>query len=240
MTAPAPARPAASGRRGASSLAALVVIAGGLLLVLIGTHTTPTGYHASAGAAVHLNPNPPTGPRASPPPPRKRPAVNQNVTFPGWLKALALAASFAVVLVLAVTVLREFWPRLRWLLWRRQRRRIQDRGVAADLPRRLAQAVDEGLDELASGPVADAIIACWLRVHEVALESGIAPKRSDTPEQFVGRILADVQVRAQPLEQLADLYREARFSGHRMSEADRAAARAALEMISRDLAVTVP
>ena len=42
-------------------------------------------------------------------------------------------------------------------------------------------------------------------------------------------------VRAEPLRRLADLYREARFSRHRMTEADADAAREALTGILDDL-----
>ena len=59
--------------------------------------------------------------------------------------------------------------------------------------------------------------------------------RADTPEEAVGRMLGAGGVRAEPLRRLADLYREARFSRHRMTETDVDAARAALTGILDDL-----
>lgn len=125
---------------------------------------------------------------------------------------------------------------------RRRRRSLPHPGDAgpaemndAMLTRRVEAAVDEGLDVIAQGPVADAIIACWLRLVDTVTSAGVALRRSDTPTETVVRVLARGGVRAASLERLADLYREARFSTHRMNEASREAARQALERIREDL-----
>jgi hypothetical protein len=99
----------------------------------------------------------------------------------------------------------------------------------------LANAVGAGFDELASGPVAEAIIACWLSMRDAAVAAGVEQRRSDTPEEFVSRVLESAQVRPAPLHELAQLYREARFSAHAMTDADRAAPPAALQAVGADL-----
>lgn len=109
---------------------------------------------------------------------------------------------------------------------------------AAELTRRVGAAVDEGLDEITEGPVADAIVACWLRLADAAVSSGVTLRRSDTPAETVVRVLGRGPVRVVPLQRLADLYREARFSTHEMDEAARGAARTALEQIRTDLTDT--
>jgi hypothetical protein len=231
---------ASLGRRGALGLVAVLLVALGVVILVLGVHTTPTGYHQHSGGRVHINPvvrgaGPATQHASS----QATSRSDKPLTFPGWLKGLALAAVFGLVALLAYAVIREVWPNLRWRLRRYGRGRSRHLGEAVpDLQRRLAEVIDAGMDELLSGPVADAIIACWLRVQEVAQDSGVEPVRSDTAEQFVGRVLAVAAVRPDPLQRLAELYREARFSDHPMSEADRVAARAALGEIRADLAVT--
>jgi hypothetical protein len=65
--------------------------------------------------------------------------------------------------------------------------------------------------------------------------AGVEPRQSDTPDEFVRRVLESAQVRPAPLRELAELYREARFSAHPMTETDRAAARTALRAVGADL-----
>jgi hypothetical protein len=100
----------------------------------------------------------------------------------------------------------------------------------------LADAVADGGDAvLATGTPANAIIACWLALERAAASAGVNRKLSETPTEFTLRVLGRAEVPAEPLARLADLYREARFSEHGLSESARAEARRALDDLRRAL-----
>lgn len=107
-----------------------------------------------------------------------------------------------------------------------------DRVLAVD---GLRSAVDDAVTEIDSGAAAEGILACWLGLERTAegLGSGRAP--AETSAEFVARLLVDVHVDPAPVERLAGLFREARFSRHAMTERDRDGAREALVAIRRDL-----
>jgi hypothetical protein len=224
-------------RAWAGALVVALVLIGGLGLVLAGVHTSPRGYR---GGPPTVQPGLLGGPAPGHPRPsvasQSPAAATNHASLPGWLYGTVLFGTFGLIFALVVMVIMNMGrPEWRWRAGRHADLRRPGGVAAPDLPRRLAEAVDRGLGDLADGTVADAIVACWLRVHRSAVAAGVAPVRSDTPEDFVQRVLRSAHVRLAPLEKLAELYREARFSRHVMSEADRGAARAALEDISRDL-----
>jgi hypothetical protein len=90
-------------------------------------------------------------------------------------------------------------------------------------------------DTLAHGPVADAIIRCWLRVEDALRDAGSGRRPSETSTEFVERILSSHGVHPSSLRALAELYREARFSTHALGEDARASARAEWEAVRADL-----
>jgi Domain of unknown function (DUF4129) len=214
-----------------------VLFAGGLLVVLLGAHVTPGGYH---GHFRYVSPHS-YAPRPSLtiPAPASGTATADSLEHAGssWVSVPLLLAVVAIM-ILIVVVLWISVPRPgRWARRRRVPAPAQPTAqqAAEDLARRLAHAVDAGFDELATGPVDDAIIACWLSLRDAAVAAGVEQRQSDTPEEFVSRVLESAQVRPAPLRELAQLYREARFSAHPMTETDRAAARAALQAVGADL-----
>jgi hypothetical protein len=101
---------------------------------------------------------------------------------------------------------------------------------------RLTQAVDSGLGALDSGSSADAIIACWVALEQAAATAGVARLPAETPSEFTVRVLALGNVSAADLDELAELYREARFSSHTSSESARHRARKALLRLRAELA----
>jgi type II secretory pathway pseudopilin PulG len=214
-----------------------VLFAAALLVVVLGAHVTPGGYHG------HFRYVPPHSfaprPSLAIPATPSGTATSDSLEHAGssWVSVPLLLAVVAIV-ILVVVVLWISVPRPgRWARRRRAAAPAQQTAqqAAEDLARQLARAVDAGYEDLAAGPVEDAIIACWLSLRDAALAAGVEPRQSDTPDEFVRRVLGSAQVRPAPLRELAELYREARFSAHPMTETDRAAARTALRAVGADL-----
>jgi hypothetical protein len=95
----------------------------------------------------------------------------------------------------------------------------------------LAEAVEEGLATLESGPVDDAIVACWVRLEEAAAGAGVARLSSETATELTVRLLKRFDVPEPAVSRLLGLYRTARYSRHHLGEEDRAAALSALAEI---------
>jgi len=161
----------------------------------------------------------------------------RGYTVPGWVDTLVGAiCAVALFAVLAIAV---------WQVWKvamqpRGRPVSVDEGdPARPLPAdRVADAVDaalEGLGDLDVDP-RRAVIACWLRLEAVAAEAGTTRRISDTPTDLVLRLLAGHQVSRAPLEELAEVYRAARYGTDPVDEAMRATAIGALSRIRTDLA----
>jgi hypothetical protein len=99
----------------------------------------------------------------------------------------------------------------------------------------LAEAVDAALRRLEEGEPHDAVIACWVLLERAAADAGTARRPSETPAELVARVLAEQRVTEPALRRLAALYREARYSRHRLGEPERTAARAALHQVRAEL-----
>ena len=236
-------------RRAAGSLAiplALLLVAGGFLLALLGAHVDPPGYTAAPTPDTTTSSAP--APTGAPPPAdaSSAPRDDRAAQEVGGL-ALGLYAAFlaGLLIVLAVLIARSLRVRRRVSRERdgRDETHIRDPepGVIAE---RLAAGAAAGLDALDEEvPVADAIIACWQRLREAAARAGMAAVASDTPEEAILRVLRAGRVSdaaAAPLATLAGLYREARFSQHPMTRGDVWVARDALQSIVAELLPEVP
>jgi hypothetical protein len=104
--------------------------------------------------------------------------------------------------------------------------------------RAVLAAVDAGIAELASedGDARSAVIACWVRLEEVAAAAGTPRSTSDSAADLVHRLLHAHQVSAPVLESLAELYRAARYGTHEIDPSMRARARHALSQLRDELA----
>jgi hypothetical protein len=238
MTAPADeTETQVPGRRPRLVVAALAVLALAAVVVLVAAaHVTPTGHGhpaASGGGLPTLVLTQPARPSASVGAPQRHLSTGSTVLGLVLLiaGALGVLAALAIIAGLLVSSLR--------------RRSLQRRLTFASpgpepsaglVAQQVGTAVDRALRELrAGGAVDDAIIRCWLQLEAVTDEAGVARNPADTPEEAIERLFAAGRVQAGPLHVLADLYREARFSRHAMTEADVAAARTALTSIVDDL-----
>lgn len=161
-----------------------------------------------------------------------KPAAGGGNVF-GYLMATTIA--FAVMVVAGAAVA--------------ARRRLRPTAVAAGptAPRRagappetepLAVAAERGLAEVGnlSREPREAIIACYAAM-ELALAGSpeAAPQDSDTPSEVLARAVRHNAVRAENATTLVELFTEARFSGHVMTEGHREAAEVALRGVLQEL-----
>jgi hypothetical protein len=148
---------------------------------------------------------------------------------------LVLTVVVAVVLYLMLTA-REALPFLR-------RRTPKDAPVPApDAPtaQQLRAAVEVGLSDLSDGTdPRRAVIACWLRLEALAERAGAARQPADTPSDLVTRMLDEQLLGTgagrRAVEELAAVYRLARYAPHPVGEDARDTARAALERLRTEL-----
>lgn len=84
-------------------------------------------------------------------------------------------------------------------------------------------------------PPRNAIVACWLQLEEDVAASGLARETWETSVEYSTRVVAAGSVDRGPIEALAALYREARFSEHLMGEEHRRAAADALGRVRASL-----
>ena len=85
----------------------------------------------------------------------------------------------------------------------------------------LVEEVARGLQTIPEGSPRNAIVATWIRLEDATVAAGFDQRRSETPAEFVRRALATYAVDEHDIGRLADLYREARFSAHPLTEAHR-------------------
>lgn len=164
---------------------------------------------------------------------------------PLWARVVAVVLEVLVALAAlaaAYWVLRRLWEAL--LRWRERLRgdaepEVVDFEVVGG-PGRVAAAV--GADAPAQraaletgGEPRNAIVACWHRFEEQAVAAGVAKQPWQTTGEFVLEVLDGAGAEPGAVTRLADLYREARFSDHPLTEAHRVAALAALDDVHRSL-----
>lgn len=155
-----------------------------------------------------------------------------------WVAVGVVVFGISLVLILTVIgviqLIRNWWPTLR----SRAAEVVDDLAEPVIEPRRQAlAAVDASLTELAGGGV-DAravVIACWVRLEEVAASAGTPREPGDTPSDLIARLLSTQQVSAGALGELADLYRTARYSTRVIDETMRARALATMGRLRDEL-----
>jgi len=210
-------------------IAVAVVIAWLLLCALLSRMTAQLGLDA---------PQPDAGtppPSGTPRPPTEQPEA------PGPSSGIfSLLAGSMVVLMMVVFVGAA-------IVGRRQRRRAIT-PVAPDgeyrpaattsAPDPLARAAELGLAEAGdlSREPREAIIACYAAMErELENSPEIGPRESDTPSEVLARAVEHHALRADSATQLVDLFEEARFSPHVMTEAHREVAVRVLSLVLDEL-----
>lgn len=104
----------------------------------------------------------------------------------------------------------------------------------------LVALLDASSDEvryraLTEGDPRNAVVACWVALEEAVHRSGLREDRSRTAAELTTSVLSRWQVDPAAITALSEAYREARFSRHDVTEAQRTAAVDALEVIHGDL-----
>ena len=221
-------------RRPVGAAAALVLVLAALMLVVLGARSDATRF--STATATTAAPTPTTIPDPAAVPSERPQPVDQNPHSAAPRDFAVGIFVLVVLLVIAFVVL--MFPQLTGRPSRRRRNaaRDPDPGEPAERStRRLTDAVEQGLRDVGQGTASDAIIACWLRLERAAAGAGTVRRAADTAEELTTRVLARHRVTPATLRRLADLYREARYSGHALGEAERDQARQALEQVRGEL-----
>jgi hypothetical protein len=159
-----------------------------------------------------------------------------------WLGQLIAYAALLGVAFVCLLALRALWHAARRDQWLRRRRAPRSADVPFEvLPDRDATTVLEedaaaALEAVEVGGPRDGIVACWLRLEETVAAGGVRRRPSETSTELVTRVLHALDVDPRPVAVLAELYREARFSEHPMTEGSRDRARSALRSVREDAA----
>lgn len=82
---------------------------------------------------------------------------------------------------------------------------------------------------LAEGDPRNGVVACWVALEDAAARGGLPREPSETSAEFTSRVMDTWSVPPDLVRTLGELYREARFSRHPVTEEMRRSAVAALE-----------
>ena len=232
-------------RAGTSAVVA-VLGAAGLLLVLvtwsasIGPDGVVSARHAQSVASARPSPTTPVA--------HGRTGLDEvdqggGQSPPDWMTAVALVL---VVLPVVGLLVVSAWllVRLRARRSSRGRQRVQAaqdvQSGGCDGATRVTLAMSEEAEEQRAvltdeGEPRNAIVECWCRFERQAQRAGVQRRSWQTTSEYVSGVLDLVGADSGAVADLADLYREARYSDHRITEAHRREALEDLDAIHRSL-----
>jgi hypothetical protein len=177
------------------------------------------------------------------------PTGNTGSPGNGQQDLLLTIVSIVVTVLGAVVMLAVVLSVLRWLLtrdWRRHRREPEPEEIPfdpLDAPEQIARTMVARAPEqraaLAEGSPRNAIVACWHQFEEQAAAAGVRRQTWETSSEFTLRVLDRLAADSAAVTNLAELYRAARHSTHEITEADRAEAQVALDLVHRSLGRSV-
>ena len=217
------------------SLIVLGMVIGCLLLVLLLTRwggLGPPEQPASAPPAARDTSAP--DPRATDPPRASESEPESDTNVVGYLVPPMLVLMVLVVVGTAVASRRRGSGELQY----------PADDFADDVPATgtagvsLARAAEVGLAEIGdlTREPREAIIACYAAMErELTRVPGAVPQDCDTPSEVLARAVENRALRADSATELVELFEEARFSPHVMSEAHRDAAVSVLERVLAEL-----
>lgn len=156
-----------------------------------------------------------------------------------WMDSLLTTLVLAAALIGLVLLVRWVWSNT----WRKRRHRLRMSPdvafeVLPEVSLALANDAPAQLAALEEGTPRNAIVACWLRLEEVAGEAGVPSRPAETSTEFTARVLGALAFDPAMINGFASLYREARFSRHELGEPARRAAVAALRSLYDDIGVS--
>ncbi|HZO35183.1 MAG TPA: DUF4129 domain-containing protein, partial [Gaiellaceae bacterium] len=136
-------------------------------------------------------------------------------------------------IALAVLVVAAVW------LLALHRRRTQRMLAALPEPtvaEELASSIGDAIDDLEAEPDARrAVIAAYARMEGVLARRGLQRQVSETPLEYLRRILLDLSARTDAVQRLTDLFEQAKFSSHEIDGTMKLDAIGALRTIREDL-----
>ncbi|MFL5925426.1 MAG: DUF4129 domain-containing protein [Gaiellaceae bacterium] len=137
-------------------------------------------------------------------------------------------------IAIAVLVAGSGWLYYNWRS-RKRRRTIsvgQERTVAEDL----AASIGDAIDDLEAEPDARrAVIAAYARMESVLARNGLRRRPSETPVEYLRRILLGLTARGDSVSRLTTLFEQAKFSRHEIDATMKHDAIEALRDIRADL-----
>ena len=193
--------------------------------------------------ALNIGGQPPTAPPSTAPTPgtnASRPPQPPDVGPDRDVLHYLIAATAALGVLLAVSTVGA-------VVAARRRRVAEPPSFAAELPRpatapstseSLVRAAEVGLAEIGdrSRDPRAAIIACYAAMErELSRVPGAVPQDFDTPTEVLARAVENHALHVDSAAELVNLFEEARFSPHVMSEAHRTSALGVLQLVLADL-----
>ncbi len=204
-------------------------------------------WAAAAGPAVLVRDGGLRTRDGSTPPPSAQPVPSADVDGSQqvsadltWLGTVLIVGAALFLVVLLASGLRALWA-TRWprpgRLETGEDGEDGEVGVVAveevrQALRREAGALLAALDQ---GAPADGIVACWLHLERAVAAAGVRRASFETSTEYAVRVLRRLDLDPRAVAGLAALYREARFSDHRLGEDARAEARSHLRRVAADL-----
>ncbi|ABL80990.1 MULTISPECIES: DUF4129 domain-containing protein [unclassified Nocardioides] len=234
--------------RQASTLAVASVVATALLVVVLGAWAAsigPSGVLRGEGPSPAGTPTVTESTSASAGPAAVDTTSAESRGTPPWVRAFALLVDLAVVVGLVLLAARyAVLPAVRSVR-RRRRARLRRTTESLDFPvlEPPAAVAQEILADAASqrrllaegGSPRNAVVECWHRFETQAAAAGLARGAWETSSEYTMRVLDLVDAHQPAVTRLGELYREARFSEHPLTEAHRQEALAALDDIHRTI-----
>jgi Domain of unknown function (DUF4129) len=105
-----------------------------------------------------------------------------------------------------------------------------------DLAEQLALVLDDTLDDLrAEADPRRAIIAAYARLERVLAANGVPRHAAETPDEYLPRVLHDLELDSGAVERLTALFTRAKFSQHDVDTAMKEEAIGALEQVRDEL-----
>jgi membrane protease YdiL (CAAX protease family) len=118
--------------------------------------------------------------------------------------------------------------------YRRRRRHLE--GEAQPVQIALADVIDETLDDLRrEGDPRRAVIAAYARLERVLGAYGMPRRAAEAPDEYLHRVLADLEVGTHAVTRLTALFARAKFSLHDVDESMKEEALEALETARTEL-----
>ena len=112
---------------------------------------------------------------------------------------------------------------------------------ASELVDELTTELDDAIDDLETEPDARrAVIAAYARMEGVLGRHGLKRRPSETPYEYLARVLLELRVPGDAVRRLTDAFERAKFSRHAIDEPRRSAAIGALVAVREGLQGAAP